>query len=238
MEKSHIKLEDRIFLTNSHPEAGLINYIEVKEDSEKYDHQLRQSGNWRPLITGLKHPTYTTYDFTNQLLYVCNCDDILQYQIKFVHSNGEDLIYAFKPEIVVKRVSCGGLALDKFSNLFFVDLESSHIKKMKKADLLGLAEEPAKTDMIESVYQGNLSRTVKNVADIEIEQEYLYWTNDSHSDGRGGVHKAFTEPFLRPEPFQTYEITDITKAQVITTNEHFLFFTGLKDDGGQNQLFV
>lgn len=111
------------------------------------------------------------------------------------------MIYAIKPEIVVKRVSCGGLAIDKFSNLFFVDLESSHIKKMKRTDLLGLAEEPAKTDMIKTVYSGDFSKTVKSVADIAIEHEYLYWTNDSHSDGHGGVHKAFTEPFVRPEPF-------------------------------------
>lgn len=62
--------------------------------------------------------------------------------------------------------------------------------------------------------------------DIDIEHEYLYWANDSHSDGHGGVHKAFTEPFIKAEPFQTYEIKDVKKASQITTNENFLFFIG------------
>ena len=69
--------------------------------------------------------------------------------------------------------------------------------------------------------------------DINIEEEYLYWANDSHSDGHGGVHKAFTEPFIKPEPFQTYEIKDIKKATAVTTNENYLFFIGqsTKNDG-------
>jgi len=69
-----VKLEDRIFLTSSHPEANQITYTEVFE----YAGSLQQGSNgWRPLITGLKYPTYTAYDFHNKWLYVCDCDEIL-----------------------------------------------------------------------------------------------------------------------------------------------------------------
>ena len=50
-------------------------------------------------------------------------------------------------------------------------------------------------------YDALESKTVKNVSDVAIEHEYLYWTNNSHMDGHGGVHKAFTEPFIKAQPF-------------------------------------
>ena len=75
-------------------------------------------------------------------------------------------------------------------------------------------------------YDALSSKTVTNVSDVTIEQEYLYWTNDSHSDGHGGIHKAFTEPFIKAAPFQTYEIQDVVKAKAIAVDENFLFFTG------------
>ena len=55
---------------------------------------LKPFRNWRPLITGLKWPTSTAYDFENQLLYVCDCDEILQFEISFVNTNGVDIIYS------------------------------------------------------------------------------------------------------------------------------------------------
>ena len=96
---------------------------------------------------------------------------------------------------------CGGLTLDKFNNLFYVDADASQISKVKRADLLskerpitGGSEATVKYDALES-------KTVKNVSDVAIEHEYLYWTNNSHMDGHGGVHKAFTEPFIKAQPF-------------------------------------
>lgn len=78
------------------------------------------------------------------------------------------------------------------------------------------------------LYSGDESKAAASVQDIDIEHEYLYWASDSSlfGNGHGGVHKAFTEPFIKAEPFQTYEIEDVAKASAITTNENFLFFTG------------
>ena len=127
-------------------------------------------------------------------------------------------------------IDCGGMAIDKFHNLFFVDTAKSQINKINH-DLLELEKYPA--DVYKTIYQGKDSRAAQNVQDINIEEEYLYWANDSHSDGHGGVHKAFTEPFIKAEPFQTYEIKDVKKATAVTTNENYLFFIGLstKEDG-------
>ena len=158
---------EKFYLTNSHPEAGLVNYIEMVEDP--LTNQLFQVGAWRPLITGLKHPTYTTYDFDNKLFYICNCDDILQYEVDFAHTNGEDIIYAINPEVVIKDVNCGGLTLDKFNNLFFVDQENSHIKKIKRDKLMNADRRGWLKDDIRTVYQGDLSSRARNIADIDIE---------------------------------------------------------------------
>ena len=81
-------------------------------------------------------------------------------------------------------------------------------------------------EVIRLLYDGRETSSAKTVQGIASEQEYLYWTNDSHLDGHGGVHKAFTEPFVRAEPFQTYEIQDVDKAADITTNANYLFFVG------------
>ena len=45
--------------------------------------QLSTFGDWVTLVDGLKFPTYTTYDFKNRMLYVCDCDEILEYEISF-----------------------------------------------------------------------------------------------------------------------------------------------------------
>lgn len=47
---------------------------------------LRFFGQWHELISGLKYPTYSTYDFKNNLFYICDCDEILQYSIEFDQS--------------------------------------------------------------------------------------------------------------------------------------------------------
>ena len=97
-------------------------------------------------------------------------------------------------------------------------------------DLLQTSKYPA--DMVRVLYDGSQSHSASSVKDIAIEHEFLYWTNESRADGHGGVHKAFTEPFIKAEPFQTYEIKDIDSAEDVTTNENFLFFTGEQSRGG------
>ncbi len=89
-----------------------------------------------------------------------------------------------------------------------------------------LMTEKYPVEITDTVYDGNTSKAAKELQDITIEQEYLYWTADSHMNGHGGLHKAFTEPFIKAEPFQTYEIKDIVRASSVTTNENYLFFTG------------
>ena len=128
--QENLKKEERIFLTNSYAEAGHIIYIEMYEDQNAS--HLQKLGDWSPLITGLKYPTFTTYDIDNQFLYVCDCDEILQYSIQFEESK----ISAKFEGPVVQGVYCGGMAIDKFENLFYVDtVHKSTINKVNR-DLL------------------------------------------------------------------------------------------------------
>jgi len=110
--------EDRVFLTASFPNAGVINYLETWEAHEDGVTHLRKVDIWRPLISELKYPTYTAYDFDNKYLYVCDCDEIVQYAITFSESDG---VSASKKGTIVEDLTCGGLAIDKFNNLFYVD---------------------------------------------------------------------------------------------------------------------
>ena len=80
LAQENLRIDQRIFLTSSHSEAGIVNMIEMFEnDADASD--LRKFGDWKEMIGGLKYPTYTTYDFKNQLFYVCDCDEIVQYFI-------------------------------------------------------------------------------------------------------------------------------------------------------------
>ena len=223
LAQQNLSINERVFLTSTHSEAGIINMIEMFENNQDAA-DLRKFGDWTQLIGGLNYPTYTTYDFKAKLFYVCDCDRILQYEIVF-NDESQPKVSATLNGPVVQNVFCGGLALDKFHNLFYVDVsDKSSVRKVNR-DLLLLDKYPV--DLVsDPLYEGEFSRAAINMASISIEHEYLYWTNDSHMDGHGGVHKAFTEPFIRNEPFQTYEIKDVSKASTITTNENYLFFTG------------
>ena len=210
-------------MTSSHSEAGIVNVIEMLEQNGDAA-DLRSFGSWNELISGLNYPTYSTYDFKNNLFYICDCDEIVQYKIEF-DNDLDSKVKATRNGPIIQGVFCGGLALDKFSNLFYVNSgDASEVRKVNR-DLLLTNKYPV--DLVSpTLYSGDMSRSAVNMQDISIEEEYLYWTNDSHSNGHGGVHKAFTEPFIKNEPFQTYEIKDVTKATVVATNEHYLFFTG------------
>ena len=203
LAQQNLTINERVFLTSSHSEHGIINVIEMFENNQDAA-DLRKFGDWTQLIVGLNYPTYTTYDFKNNLLYVCDCDRILQYEITF-NDDSQSKVSAALNGPIVQNVFCGGLAIDKFHNLFYVDVsDKSSVRKVNR-DLLLIDKYPV--DLVsDPLYEGEFSRAAINMQSLSIEHEYLYWTNDSHDDGHGGVHKAFTEPFIRNEPFQTYEI--------------------------------
>lgn len=69
---------------------------------------------------------------------------------------------------------------------------------------------------------------MQNPLSLHIEDEFLYWTNGAGfaSDHGGSIHKAFTEPFIKPVPFQTYEFLNTTFVRDIASNKHLIFFTG------------
>ena len=91
---------------------------------------------------------------------------------------------------------------------------------------------------VHPLYTSQTTVTADNLEDLTIEKEYLYWTNSSSNSKFGTVHKAFTEPFGRAVPLQTFERYDIGKAQSIATNSKYLFFTGYRSDSTDMELFV
>ena len=74
--------DDHVYLLASDPDSGTISYTILKEDGDAS--RLRKEGDWHSLIVGRKYPTYTAYDFTHEKLYICDCDQILQYEITFL----------------------------------------------------------------------------------------------------------------------------------------------------------
>ena len=64
-------------------------------------------------------------------------------------------------------------------------------------------------DKTQNLYNGRAEPTVQYVKALEVEREYLYWTNhkvDANVKNSGAIHKAFTEPFIVAAPFRTYEV--------------------------------
>lgn len=90
-------------------------------------------------------------------------------------------------------------------------------------------------------YDSAFTETVQNVVALDIEREYLYWTN-TNAYSTGAIHKAFTEPFLVNVPFQSYVNEEVNSATNIESNEHFLFYTGdfivNERQDGNSKLFV
>ena len=197
IDRSNVNINDRVFLTAAQPEAGQVQYIEIYEHLGKVDYLL-EDGDWVPLITGLIYPTHITYDFGSGMLYVCDCDKIRQYSIDFVNTNGEDIIYSIEKGNIVEGIMCGGLSMDKFHNLHYVDRTSNEINRINR-DLLMTEKYPV--DLKVQLYSSSETSSVNSVTDVDIENEYLYWAQDSHNSGHGGVHKAFTVPFIKAEPF-------------------------------------
>lgn len=60
---------------------------------------------------------------------------------------------------------------------------------------------------------------------ITIEREYLYWTNKYVPIDFPAVSKAFTEPFIKQVPLQTFSVVSPNGTHQIVANSAFLFFT-------------
>lgn len=220
----------------SNPERGTINYVHVYETwhEPNIPHGCLTSDEegLKTLIAGLDSPSYVHYDYHWQHLYVCDRDKIKFWKIQFTNS-ADELVQDTEGTILVSGVMCGGMNADKFGNLYFVDKTSGSINRILGGSIerviLGMESEA----LYAPLYSRATTETANNLEDISIENEYLYWTNSASGGRHGSIHKAFTEPFVRAVPFQTYEDYDVRAAQSIATNNHFLFFTGLEyvEDG-------
>ena len=86
---------------------------------------------------------------------------------------------------MVANVECGGLETDKFDNLLYIDKREEAIMRIKSNDLKIFADsydgsEPH-TSHVPShrLYSTETTVTAKNLEDLTIEKEYLYWTNSA-----------------------------------------------------------
>lgn len=120
------------------------------------------------------------------------------------------------------------MSTDKFGNLFYVDKARQNISKISGTELeahfSGKKDEsggysnvwesiPGKPFLTNRVlYDTATTESASNIEDISIEREYLYWTNSANNGRHGSIHKAFTEPFGRAVPFQTYDNYEILSA--------------------------
>jgi hypothetical protein len=96
--------------------------------------------------------------------------------------------------VLVNGTDCGGLALDRFGNLHFVDRVAKLISKVKfkalKSHFFNRSADPVVTEVL---YSSAITQEVNQVLDLHIDRDYLYWTNFNTSGHRfGAVHKAFT----------------------------------------------
>ena len=119
-----------------------------------------------------------------------------------VHKNPPTIEFMWD---VVKEVKCGGLAFDKFGNLFYTDMLTSSVNKIDERYLRMLIKDaqddlpPSQEIKIEELYSAKTTPTAQSMTDIAIEREFLYWTNNLGLSRFGSVHKAFTEPFIGKE---------------------------------------
>lgn len=239
----------KVFLIINNAERGSIDYVSVKEiddtligsiivDSPAIQQMqgslIADQTGFKPLISHLTRPSYIHYCVRMKALFVCDDQEILFFRV--IHS-GVDEIEASQGKTLVQDVQCGGLETDKFGNLLYIDKSSEAILKIKYSDLKQFAHENVEPP-VHPLYTSHTTVTADNLEDLTIEKEYLYWSNSSSDNRFGTVHKAFTEPFGRGIPLQTFERYDIGKAQSIATNSKYLFFTGYRSDSTDMELFV
>ena len=84
--------------------------------------------------------------------------------------------------------------------------------KIKSKDLQKFQEQADFKPPVIHLYTAVTTSTTHNLEDLTIEKEFLYWTNSAKFQRFGTVHKAFTEPFGRAVPLQTFEEYDIERA--------------------------
>lgn len=218
---------------------------------------MKSVGEPTTLVEDIENPSYMAYDFKHGCLFVCNREQILKYHIHIDEDAGS-LSVDKEVVVLVDKIACQGVAVDNFGNLYFSDQSFNQILKMNRKeihshkynDTLGAWEDGHETpDHYTSPpyhvkYSEKLSEgtVVKPVA-VHIEREYLYWSNGNYdplyNKQSTSIHKAFTEPFVQPIPFQSYMVTDVWKALSIATNPHYMFFTGNLhfDDSGHTTTY-
>jgi len=134
---------------------------------------------------------------------------------------------------VYTKVECRGLKTDKFGNLYFAEVSNSWIGKFKKAALQKLFKKTlTKEDLRAQVimlYDGKEWAGAEHPMAIEIEREFIYWTQNQVDPDRkthGAIHKAFTEPFVVKAPFRTYEVRQVKRSKSIAATDHYILFSG------------
>ena len=151
-------------------------------------------------------------------MYVCDTNKIIYYHLTF----HKDKLEAAEGKDIVNGngLVCGGLSSDKFGNLYYVDKARQSINRINGRELIehfklgngslniggvmrSSNDGPFLTNRV--LYDVASTPSAANLEDIEIEREYLYWTNSASNERHGSIHKAFTEPFGRAVPFQTYD---------------------------------
>lgn len=130
---------------------------------------------------------------------------------------------------LISNIGCVGMNVDKFGNLFFVDNDQDTINFVSKLEISEVEINSDYSPQFSVKYSSNTHDSVKNVQAIEIEREYLYWSNSEPVGEHGALHKGFTEPFIAAAPFQSYETTFIKNVVSMDSNLHFLFYTGSTD---------
>jgi len=238
----YIENSDKVWLLMSNAEEGSIDYLHVFEtehNKEVHGCLTPDKEGIKTLVTGLNNPSYIHYDWNTSFLYVCDDTKIWLYQIDF---NEDDFLNG-EGTLLIDNIKCKGLESDKFGNLFYVDANDQAISRIHLSQMTSKLTDPKFDVTPKRLYSADDTVTATNLVDITIEREYLYWTNSAHRGRHGSVHKAFTEPFIHPSPFQTYEDYQVENAQSIATNSHYLYFTGYEflDPGFDetvSQLFI
>mmetsp|Transcript_31677 Transcript_31677/g.23479 ORF Transcript_31677/g.23479 Transcript_31677/m.23479 type:complete len:208 (-) Transcript_31677:332-955(-) len=184
-----------------------------------------KKGTAEVLLGNLSKPTYLEYDFSRHHLYFCEDEAFAIRGVPIVYEEATDKVHAGPVYLIKDGIDCGDLKLDSFGNLFFVDRSQHFIAKLEK-EKLDLATN-GKPFNISIIYSQNLTEYLSFPEAITIEREYIYWTNVGEGSENGIIHKAFTDPFVRNLPIQSYTITDLEESYSITANNRYIFFTGL-----------
>lgn len=76
------------------------------------------------------------------------------------------------------------------------------------------------------IYSSNSTNYIRSLSGLTLEREYLYWTNNGTNTS--SISKAYTQPFVKQVPLQTFAVVSPSGATCISANSAFLFFTSGK----------